>query len=327
MKNIVIIGATGSTGLYLTEYLSQGKYCLTATGLKNRKTEYYQKRNINYITLDIANKSDFEQLPKDNIDCVILLAGIMPSRMKGYDPHKYLDTNIKGTLNSLEYCRENKIPKIIFALSHSDVAGHWNTGNYIKDDARRILNYKGDHAVYIISKVAASDLIEHYHQDYGIQTIIFRLPTIYCYWPDSTMYVNGEKREMAFMTFMQKAINGETIEIWGDPNKPKDIIYIKDFIQLVENAMQSENAQGIYNVGTGIPTTLNEQINGVVEIFCDPNKRSEIVYCPEKPSQISYLYDVSKAKKELGYEVKYPYRKMLEDMKTEMNNSIFKEIL
>lgn len=327
MKNILIIGATGSTGLYLTENLSHKNYKIFATGFKERKDEYYKTRNIDYSTLDISDKDAFSKLPKENIDCVVLLAGMMPARMKGYDPYKYLDINIKGTLNTLEYCREKKIPKIIFALSHSDVFGHWNTGKYIKDDANRILNLKGDHAVYIISKIAATDLIEHYHQEYGIQSIVFRLPTIYCYWPYSIMYVNGEKRKMAYLEFIKKAMNGEPIEIWGDPNIPKDIVYIKDFIQLVENAILSDTAQGIYNVGTGIPTTLEEQIKEVIEVFSKPDNKSRIIYCPEKPSQTSYLYDVSKAVNELGYEVKYPYREMLKDMKMEMDNPIYKEIL
>lgn len=327
MKNIIIIGATGSTGIYLTDNLSHKDYKIFATGFKERNLEYYKSRNIDYSTLDISDKNEFSKLPQENVDCVVLLAGIMPARMKGYDPYKYLDINIKGTLNTLEFCRENKIPKIIFALSHSDVFGHWNTGEYIKDNAERKVNLKGDHAVYIISKIAAVDLIEHYHQEYGIQNIIFRLPTIYCYWPDPIMYVNGEERKIAYLEFIKKAMHGEPIEIWGDPNAPKDIVYIKDFIQLVENAIISDTAQGIYNVGTGIPTTLDEQINGIVEVFCIPENKSKIVYRPEKPSQVSYLYDVSKSKNELKYQVKYPYIEMLKDIKMEMNNPIFNEIL
>jgi len=327
MKRIVVIGATGSTGLYLTEHLSKNDYEIVATGLKERSGGYYSIRNIKYASVNISNKNEFRKLPNENIDCIVLLAGMMPARMKGYDPYKYLEINIKGTLNTLEYCRENKIPKIIFAQSHSDVAGHWNTGDFINDDATRITNLKGDHAVYILSKIAAVDLIEHYHQEYGIQNIVFRLPTIYCYWPDATMYVNGSKKEMAYLVFIKKAMNGEPIEIWGNPKIAKDIVYVKDFIQLVERAIISNSAQGIFNVGTGIPTSLDEQIKGVIEIFCSPDRKSEIIYRPEMPSQTSYLYDVTKAKTELGYEVKYPYIEMLKDMKMEMNNPIFSQIL
>jgi UDP-glucose 4-epimerase len=326
VKKVLIIGATGSTGLYLTKHLNEKGYNVIATGYKQRNLEFYKEKSIEYIAVDISLKEDFYKLPTD-VDCIVLLAGMMPARMEGYNPYKYITINTMGTLNTLECCRIHKIPKIIFAQSHSDVFGHWNTGEYIKDNANRILNYKGDHAVYIISKCAAVDLIEHYHQEYELQSIIFRLPTIYSYMPENAIYMNGKKTSIAYLTFIEKAIAGEPIEIWGDPNIVKDIVYVKDFIQMIEKAINSETAQGIYNVGTGIPTTLEEQIKGVIEVFCEPGHKSKIIYCPDKPSQTSYLYDVSKAKKELQYKVMYPYIEMLKDMKNEMNNPWFKNII
>jgi UDP-glucose 4-epimerase len=323
---VAVIGATGSTGIYLTDYLSAGNYSIFATGRKKRQADYYTKRGITYFPVDISQKDDFKKLPGD-MDCVVLLAGLMPARMEGYDPEKYIQVNTIGTLNALEYCRVNKIPKIIFAQSHSDVAGHWNTGKHIPADAERRLNYRGDHAVYIISKCAAVDLIEHYHQEYGLQSIVFRMPTIYCFWPDDTYYVNGIKRHIAYLKIIKQAMAGEAIEIWGDPLISKDIVYIKDFIQLIDKAVRSTAAQGIYNVGTGTPTTLEEQIKGIIRVFCKPDTMSPVIYKPEKPSQTAFLYDMAKARKDLGYAVRYSYPAMLEDMKKEMNNPMFSEIL
>jgi len=221
-------------------------------------------------------------------------------------------------LNALEFCRKNNIGKILFMQSHADVFGHWNTGEFIPADASRALNYKGDHAMYIISKCTAVDLIEHYHQEFGIQSIVLRLPTIYSYMPAATLYVDGKAQDMACMYMIERAIRGEEIEIWGDPTQAKDIVYIKDFIQIVAAAIASETAQGIYNVGTGTPTSLEEQILGIVEVFSEPDKRSPVVYRPDKKSQASYLYDISRTEQELKYQVRYPYIQMLEDMKQEM---------
>ncbi len=318
MKNIIIIGATGSTGTGLIDWLDSKKYRIYATGRTERGENFYNKENVHYITLDISDKASFAKLPKDNIDSVVLLAGMMPARMEGYDPQKYIDVNITGTLNVAEFCRERGIKKIIFAQSHSDVYGHWDTGEYIRHDASRQLNLKGDHAMYIISKCAAVDILEHYHQEYGITNIILRLPIIYCNRPEATFYVNGAKMDMAYMYFINRARRGEGIEIWGDPTKAKDIVYIKDFAQIVEAAINSTKAQGFYNVGTGIPTTLEEQVRGVVDVFSPMNKKSVITYAPEKQSQTSYLYDISRTQEDLGYRVKFPYRKMLEDMKAEI---------
>lgn len=316
--NIILIGATGSTGETLTKHLSEKNHKVYATGYKQREPDYFKAENVSYIPLDISKKEQFATLPGQDIDCVILLAGMMPARMEGYDPYKYIDVNITGTLNVLEFCRENNIRKIIFAQSHSDVYGHWDTGKYIKADADRILNLKGDHAMYIISKCTAVDMLEHYHLEYGIQNIVLRLPTIYCNWPEATFYVDGKVQNMAYMYLINRAIKGEQIEIWGDPGKTKDIVYIKDFVRIVEGALESETAQGIYNVGTGIPTSLEEQIRGIIEVFADPAQYPEVVYKPEKKSQTSFLYDISRTEKDLNYKVQYPYREMLLDMKKEI---------
>ena len=318
MENIIVIGATGGTGVHLTRYLSTQGYRVYATGQKERNVDYFRSPNVTYQALDVTKAEEFDKLPNADIKCLVLLAGMMPSRMEGYDPFRYIDVNISGTMNTLEFCRKHKIPKIIFMQSHADVSGHWNTGSFIPADAPRALNYKGDHAMYIISKCTAVDMIEHYHQEFGIQSIVLRLPTIYSYMPAATLYVDGKVQDMACMYMIERAVRGEEIEIWGDPTKAKDIVYIKDFIQIVGAAITSDTAQGIYNVGTGIPTSLEEQILGIVEVFSDANKRSNVVYRPEKRSQTSYLYDISRTEQDLNYKVAYPYRRMLEDMKAEM---------
>jgi UDP-glucose 4-epimerase len=323
-KNIIVVlGATGTLGTYFTDYLSEKGYKIFASGRRNVNTEYYQSKGIESASVDLTQKEDFKKLPQENVKAVVLISGAMPSRMEGYKPQTYIDVNITGTLNVLEYCRKTGAERLLFTQSHSDVAGYWNTGEYIKADAPRKLNYKGDHAVYIISKNAAVDLIEHYRQDYGLKTFIFRLPTIYCWRPIPDMYVNGKNVPIGYRYFIDKALKSETIEIWGKPESPKDIVYVQDFNQMLEQAINVKQEKGFYNVATGKPTTLEEQIRGVVQVFSPKEKPSEIVYRPEKPNQNSYLYDISNAREELGYEPKYNYIQMLDDMKKEMNGKRF----
>lgn len=324
---IVVLGATGSLGTYFVDQLLEAGYDVVAVGRRNVKEEYYAEKGIDCAKVDIREPEDFQNLPQSGVEVVVHIAGSMPSRMVGYKAHNYIDVNISGTLNVLEYCRSAGVKKYMFTQSHSDVAGHWNTGQFIDPNAPRLLNLKGDHAVYIISKNAAVDLIEHYHQQYGLQTIVFRLPTIYCYRPILDMYVDGERRVIAYRYLIQKAIAGETLEIWGDPQCAKDIVYVKDFNQMLIKAMNSDKAQGMYNVGSGIPTTLEDQIKGIAQVFSPADNPSEIVYCPDKPSQASYLYDISNAVSDFGYRPAFGYIEMLEDMKKEMKGHRFDHLV
>lgn len=323
MKKVIVFGATGTLGTYFVDELHSQGYEVWAVGRRNIVPDYYAKRSIHCAQIDITKKEDFDKLPQEGVDAVVQIAGAMPSRMVGYKPELYLEVNTLGTLNVLEYCRNAGVDSYHFTQSHSDVAGHWNTGKLIPADAPRILNLKGDHAVYIISKNAAVDLIEHYHLDYGLRTFIFRLPTIYSYRPIFDMFVNGKLTHMGYRYLIQLAMESKPIEIWGDPQKAKDIVYVRDFNQLIMRAIESDRPKGMYNVASGWATTLEEQIKGVVEVFSPEDKPSEIVYRPDKPSQNSYLYDIQNARDELGYEPQYKYIDMLKDMKKEVDGDRF----
>ena len=320
---IVVFGATGTLGTYFVDHLINQGFDVFATGRRNVNSLYYRDKGIGSASVDITKYEEFSKLPQDEVFAVVQIAGLMPSRMVGYNATNYINVNVMGSLNVLEYCRQVGARKMLFTQSHSDVAGYWNTGEFIKPDAPRILNYKGDHAVYSISKNTAVDLIEHYHQDYGLQTACFRLPTIYCWRPVLDMYVNGKKRIIAYRYIIERAKHAEPLEIWGDPSVAKDIVYVKDFNQMLTKALISDKTQGMYNVATGVGTTLEEQILGAAKVFNPEDKKSRIVYCPEKPSQTSYLYNISNACEDLGYEPNYNYLQMLEDMQREMTGHRF----
>lgn len=323
MKKVIVFGATGSLGTYFVDYIDDLGVEVIACGRKTEVKEYYQNRNIEYISLDITCQGDFSKLPFEGVSAIVLISGAMPSRMEGYKPNAYLEVNSIGTLNVLEYARKAGVEKFLFTQSHSDVAGYWNTGEIIKPYAHRKLNFKGDHAVYIISKNTAVDLIEHYHQDYGIKTFIFRLPTIYLYRPILEMFVNGKNVPIGYRYFIDKAMKSEPIEIWGDPNVSKDIVYVQDFNQMLYKALLSNLYKGFYNVASGKSTTLEVQINGIIEVFSPKNKPSEIIYKPEKNNQNSYHYDIQNAIDELGYKPCFDYMDMLRDMAVEMKGNRF----
>ncbi len=325
---IVVIGASGFIGTYLTdELIVQGREVF-ATGKSNLATDYYTARGVGCAKLDLTKEDDFRQLPQEDVEAVILLAGIVPANVTDYDPRLYVDVNINGTLYALEYCRRVKGKKMIFASSHSDVAGLWDCGRAITEEDPRSITLTGDHAVYIITKIAGVDLVEHYHQEHGIQGVSMRLPAVYGYGPHTEIYIDGKRVVTGFKIFIEKALAGEPIEIWGDPSIGRDLVYVKDVVSAFIGAVDSTTAHGIYNIATGVRTTLEEQVQGAIDVFSPPGRRSPIVYRPEKPNNMhAYLYDISKAKRDLGYVVRYPFRKMLEDYKLEMEDKRFEHLI
>lgn len=323
-KRILIFGATGDTGKYFVDYIlkndNKNEFEIIASG--SRKTEYFDKIGITYYQIDITKKEEFKKLPQ-NVFAVINLAGLMPARMEGYNPYKYIDVNIIGNLNILEYCRENKIDRIIYSQSFGDIKDHAEKNPLLTVDLPRNFKYNTDHTIYVMTKNFTVDMIKNYHEEYGLKYFIFRLPTIYLWSPIDHYYVDGKIRKIGYRILIDKAINGEEIEVWGNPDRLKDMVYVKDFCQMMYKALLVDRKNGYYNVGTGIGTSLLDQIKGIIEVFSPLNNKSKIKMCPEKSNAPQYIMDISNAREELGYEPQYNYIDMLRDFKKEMEEKRF----
>ncbi len=322
-KKIIILGATGRIGAYLSTALCK-EYDIIAVGHRASDNGFFADYGISYLSGDIADPSFFEKLPQKDVYAVLNFAGPLPGSMQGYEPYLYVDGIFKATLNVLEYMRRTKIERIIFPQSLYDINYLFGTKTPIPADSLRKAPYDGDHAMYVIAKNAAVDLIEHYHVMYGIKRFIFRLPRIYVYTPTPYTFTDGVKEMISDRYLIKKAMKGEDLEVWGDPRRLLETIDVRDFIQLVEKALLAEHSGGIYNAASG-GSTLEERIQGIMEVF-NPNPNAKIVYRPEKRSAMQFTLDYLKAVNELGYQPKYKWKDFLSYFKEEMELDRFEKI-
>ncbi len=324
-EKIIVLGSAGNLGMYFLDYLNNNldmeKYEVIAIGTKEYYPyEFYKGQ---YLQVDITKKEDFDKLPKESVYAVVDFAGVLPAYLSKDDPDKYIDVNIKGTLNVLEYCKTAKVDRIIYTQTWADLNGYLKDKKPLKPYLLRKPIYTGDHAIYTVTKCAAVDLIECYHQMHGIKNFIFRLPNIYLYSPEMYYYVDGEKKYISYRYMIQRAIEGKDIEMWGNPELGKDIIYVKDLCQMIFKSLWTNRETGTYNAGTGIKTTMREQIEGIIKVFSNKDKMPKIIECPEKRDCDDFVMDIQNAKDDLGYKPQYDYIAYLEDYKREMELNRF----
>lgn len=147
------------------------------------------------------------------------------------------------------------------------------------------------------------------------------MPTIYS-WNSKPYFEEGVETKKAWRILIDQAISGEDIHVWGDPNRKKDMVYVKDLCQEFYKASFVDKDFGFYNIGTGVGTSLLDQIKGFIEVF-GGDKKSNILFSPEKPNAPQYIMNIDEAKQDLGYEPKYLFMDMLRDMKKEMQLNRF----
>lgn len=322
MKRVIIFGATGGIGAYTTLHLHEsGNYKVIAVGHRKSDNGFYEQYGIPYFSVNIADYKSFDVLPQDNIDAVINLAGVLPAR--SYDPRMYIQSFTMGQLNVLEYMNKVGCKKIISAQTPADLWYLQNTAEPMPADAQRSFPPSTDHSIYTIAKNAAIDITEYYHNTFGISRFILRFFNVYMYHPNPYYHVDGIKRMISFRLLMERAKEGETIEVWGDPTRSKEMLYVKDLSQLILQCIECSHEGGIYNVGSLKQVSLEEQIDGIVEVFTK-EKKSIKVYCPEKPNALFNHLDITKTISELGYSPRYSYIESLKDFKEEEIKNRFK---
>ena len=89
---------------------------IIAVGRKERPIELNEK--VSYFAVDITDKEKFDVLPTENVYAVVNFAGAMPAQMSKYNPQQYIDVNVTGTLNILEYCKKNGVDRIIYPQTY-----------------------------------------------------------------------------------------------------------------------------------------------------------------------------------------------------------------
>ena len=324
-KRVIVFGATGTLGAQIAVYLNSLNYEVFAVGNRKNDNGFFAEKGMQYFSVDITDSSAFEQLPTENIYAVLHFAGALPASMKGYDASLYITSIIQGTFNVLEFTRKVKADRIVFPQSLFDISYLFGTTAPIPADSERKAPLSGDHAMYVIAKNAAVDMIEHYYQVYGLKRFILRLSRVYMYHPNPYTYTDGEKTLISDRYLIYKAMRGEDIEIWGDPNRLLETCCVKDFLQIVEKALIAPIDGGIYNIGSG-GSTLQERINGIIEVFNPENKKSRIIYSPKKRNAQQFVLDISKTIKELGYQPRYSWKDYLLDFKKDMETQPFAKL-
>ena len=325
MKTILVLGATGTLGAYITLHFKDKGYKVIAVGHRKNDNGFFSDHGIDYYSVDISKRQDFEKLPQSGIDIVADFAGALPASMKGYDANLYIDSIFKGTYNVLEYMRKTRIERIIFPESLFDISYLFGSKTPISADAERKAPLTGDHAMYVIAKMAAVDTICHYQAMYGIKAFILRLSRVYTYHPNPYTYTDGEKVMISDRYLIKKAEKGEPLEIWGDPNRLLETCAMPDFLQIVEKCVESDKEGGIYNIGSG-GSTLEERIRGIVDVFSPEDHKSEISYVPEKRNAMQFVLDISKTKTDLGYKPEYDWKKYCEWFKEQQRLQRFAKL-
>lgn len=322
---VIVFGATGQLGCYSALALKNAGHDVVAVGRRESDGGFFCDYGIRYIGgVTLENDVSFKSLPRD-VEAVVNMAGTMPAHAN-MSPMPYVQSIVAGSVNVAEWMRQTVARRIIFNTTPSDVCDFFGRPIPIADDAPRSFPKNGgDHAVYTICKSAAVDILEHYRIAYGLKPCIFRHMTIYGWHPDANYFVNGVQKVLPWRQILRKCIAGGDVEIWGNPAYKKELLYIDDFASAVVKAIECDVC-GLFNLSAYKHYTLEDQIQGMIDVFSPKDRPSRKVYRPDMPSTPQNILSGEKTKRVLGWVPKHSWVAACERMRAEMQNNRFEKL-
>jgi len=242
--------------------------------------------NFFFHRSDIADRSLFAHtspLRQRNYSAVIHLAARAGVRQSVEDPWAYVDTNVTGTLNLLEYCREQKIPKFVLA-STSSVYGSeapLPTPETFSSDLPL--------QAYAATKKSAEVLCHVYHYLYGLDVTVFRYFTVYGPAP---------RPDMVMFRLAQWISEGRTVRLNGDGEQSRGFTYLDDIARGTLLGLKPLGYE-IINLGGHEVIKINELIRMIEGLT---GKNAQVEYHPAHPADMATNWaDINKARQVLDW--------------------------
>ncbi len=220
---------------------------------------------------------------------VMHLAAQMDVRRSVKDPVFDAQVNILGTLNLLEQAFNHGTRKVVFASSGGAIYGEQEVFPAPETHPMRPVSPYG------ISKLCGEHYLSYYQRMSGMQVVSMRYGNVYGPRQDP----NGEAGVVAI--FIQRMLSGEQPVINGNGRQTRDFVYVDDVVD-ANLAVMGQGIQGVYNVGTGTETTVN-QLFAMLQELTGSSCR-ELHGPIRKGEQIRSVVDPMRVRKDLGWEPK-----------------------
>jgi UDP-glucuronate 4-epimerase len=241
------------------------------------------REGFEFKKFDLADRGAADDLGGD-FEAVIHLAARAGVRDSVSDPWVYIKANVVGTLNLLELCRRQQIPKFVLASTSSIYGANAPLPTPETADGNRPLQ------PYAASKKAAEALCHSYHYLHGIDV------TIVVYF---TVYGPAGRPNMSIFRFVQQIAEGKPLQLYGDGNQTRGFTYIDDIARGTILAAQPLGYE-VINLGGHESISINALIHMLEEAI---GRNAEIQRLPaEKADMPASWADVSKARRLLGWE-------------------------
>lgn len=270
-KKVLITGSEGFIGSHLTEKLVEIGAEVTALVQYNSFNnwgwidtfEAKLKKNINVITGDIREYDCMKRIVKGQ-DVVFHLAALIAIPYSYLSPMAYVRTNVEGTTNVLEACRDYDVEKII----HTSTSETYGTALYVPIDEKHPMQGQSP---YSASKIGADKMAESFYRSFNMPIATVR--------PFNT-YGPRQSARAVIPTIISQILGGEKEIKLGSLTPTRDFNYVKDTAEAFIKIAESDKTIGeVINVSTNNEISIGDLVKKIsnlcgkeINILCDEER-------------------------------------------------------
>lgn len=256
----LVTGCAGFIGSHLTESLLEDAHDVVGVDCFNENYGRREKlRNLDrarewqgfdFVPLDLA-RGDLRDLV-DDCEVVFHIAaepGVRPSWGQRFE--WYVRNNVLATQHLLEAMRAGENKRFVYASS-SSIYGQAESFPTAEETTPRPFSPYG------VTKLAAEQLCELYHANFGLDTVSLRYFSV---------YGPRQRPDMAFAIFCRAALDGKPLEIFGDGHQTRDFTFVRDVVAATRAAASAPGVGGeALNVGGGSSVSLEQAVQVLQEV-------------------------------------------------------------
>lgn len=255
---VLVTGAGGFIGSHLAE-------ALVRAGANTRAFVHYNSResrghldalpsdiqqSLEIISGDVRDSQRVQQAV-DSCQVVFHLAALIGIPYSYLAPQSYVQTNIEGTLNVLEACREAGVERLL----HTSTSEVYGTPQYTPIDEAHPLKAQSPYAA---TKLAADQLALSYHASFGLPVVVVR--------PFNT-YGPRQSARAVIPTIIAQALAGDRVAL-GSTDTVRDFLYVSDNVGGYLAAADSTEGLGeVVQLGTGAAVSIGQVVELVGQLL------------------------------------------------------------
>lgn len=258
-KKVLITGAEGFIGSHLTERLVELGAEVTALVQYNSFNNWgwidsfdkKVKNRIKVVAGDIREYDGMKRIIKGQ-DIVFHLAALIAIPYSYLSPMAYVRTNVEGTTNVLEACREYDVQKIV----HTSTSETYGTALYVPIDEKHPMQGQSP---YSASKIGADKIAESFYKSFNMPIATIR--------PFNT-YGPRQSARAVIPTIISQILAGKTEIKLGSLTPTRDFNYVKDTVEAFVKIAESDKTIGeVINTGSNYEISIGDTVKKIIEVI------------------------------------------------------------